>query len=99
MRDIIPTGMEFTILDLLFSGKELYGLEIVRESNGAVKRGSVYVLLDRLEQKGFVISRAESIPTMAGLPRRQYRITGVGQRAVQWRNSALDGFATPQIAG
>ena len=32
----------------------MYGLELVTESEGALKRGTVYVTLGRLEEKGYV---------------------------------------------
>lgn len=70
--------VEMTILDLLRSGRELYGLEMVKES-GALKRGTVYVTLERMTEKGFVTSRQEKAPKDAGMPRRLYRITGQGQ--------------------
>jgi DNA-binding PadR family transcriptional regulator len=65
---------ETLILDLLRKGREMYGLEIVRES--AIARGSVYVLLGRLEAKGFVASRQEEkAPFTPGIPRRLYKAT------------------------
>lgn len=38
----------------------MYGLEIIEASNGKLKRGTIYVSLDRLEDKGFVRSRLET---------------------------------------
>ena len=44
-----------------------------------LKRGSVYVILARMEEKGFVESRQEARPAKAGgVPRRIYRATGYG---------------------
>lgn len=74
----LPSPTEVAILELLV-GKEMYGLEMVKSSD-RLKRGTVYVTLDRMEDKGLVKSRIadESGPT-AG--RRIYSITGHGQRA------------------
>jgi DNA-binding PadR family transcriptional regulator len=36
--------------------KERYGLELLRLSNGGLKRGTLYTTLQRMEDKGFVIS-------------------------------------------
>ena len=69
---------ESLILDLL-EDRERFGLELVDRSGGAVKRGSVYVLLSRMEAKGFVESWQEERPAGAiGLPRRMYRATPYG---------------------
>ena len=72
------SGTESLLLDLL-EGRERFGLELVERSGGAVKRGSVYVLLARMEAKGFVESRQEErAPGAIGLPRRMYRATSYG---------------------
>jgi DNA-binding PadR family transcriptional regulator len=69
---------ESLLLDLLDEG-ERFGLELVETSEGRVKRGSVYVLLARMEEKGFVESRQEERqPGAIGLPRRLYRATPYG---------------------
>ncbi len=77
-------GKERLILELLISTGPLYGLELVARSEGALKRGTVYVTLGRMEAKGFVISEQEALPAGAiGLPRRRYRQTGLGERALR----------------
>jgi PadR family transcriptional regulator, regulatory protein PadR len=77
---IVPrlSPKEYRILDLLRSGVERYGLEMVKESDGALKRGTVYVTLTRMVEKGYLRSRQEREPTEPGLPRRLYQITGSG---------------------
>lgn len=70
---------ELEILALL-RGAERYGLELVDRSDGSIKRGSVYVLLGRLEERALVTSRAESRKERAtGLPRRLYALTALGE--------------------
>lgn len=85
----IPTlpPKERLILELLVSSGALYGLELVERSEGGLKRGTVYVTLGRMEAKGFVTSEQETLPEGAiGLPRRRYRPTGLGERALRaWR--------------
>ena len=62
---------------------EKYGLELVAASGGALKRGTVYVTLGRMERKGFVESRLEAQPRGAiGLPRRLYQATGYGLKVL-----------------
>src|SRR5581483_10950426 len=73
---------ERLILDLLASGGPMYGLQLVEQSGGSLKRGTVYVTLGRMEAKGLVQSEQESLPTGGiGLPRRIYRPTALGERA------------------
>ena len=73
---------EFLILEMLIaSGRELFGLEMVEASNGALKRGTIYVTLQRMHEKGLVDSEPEprTAPEI-GIPRRLYKVTGYGQR-------------------
>ena len=65
----------------LLRGRQRYGLELVDASDGALKRGSVYVILARMEEKGFVESwQEERTATASGLPRRLYRATPYGKK-------------------
>lgn len=75
---------ERLILELLVEHGPAFGLELVRRSGGALKRGTVYVTLGRLEARGFVASEQDAAPPGAiGLPRRIYRVTGAGERALR----------------
>ena len=81
MHERLPSmsHTESLVLELLRGSRERYGLELVDASKGALKRGSVYVILARMEEKGFVESRQEERPQGAsGLPRRLYRSTEYG---------------------
>lgn len=85
--------VEAEILSLLRT-KEFYGLELVKESS-MLKRGTVYVTLERMTDKGYVKSReAERAPHESGLPRRIYAITGLGQRALASSEAASAAFAS-----
>src|SRR5882724_1078429 len=73
---------ERLILELLASVGPMYGLQLVEQSDGALKRGTVYVTLGRMEAKGLVQSEQEALPPGGiGLPRRIYRPTALGERA------------------
>jgi PadR family transcriptional regulator PadR len=75
------SSKEVLILDLLAAGEALYGLQMVDQSRGKLKRGTVYVTLGRMETKGLVCSRTEDAPDGAGgLPRRLYEATPHGLR-------------------
>ncbi len=79
---------ERLILELLAAGGPMYGLQLVEESEGALKRGTVYVTLGRMEAKGLIESEQESLPPGAiGLPRRIYRPTALGERARRARTA------------
>ncbi|MCH9649183.1 MAG: PadR family transcriptional regulator [Deltaproteobacteria bacterium] len=79
---------ERVVLELLREHSELYGLDLVKKSDGKLKRGTVYVTLGRMADKGFVDSRQVAAPpTAGGLPRRLFKMTGLGERmlaAADW---------------
>jgi DNA-binding PadR family transcriptional regulator len=75
------SALEALILDLLAARGATYGLDLVEASGGRLKRGSVYVTLGRMEQKGLVVSRLDERPG-EGPPRRLYEPTALGLRAL-----------------
>jgi PadR family transcriptional regulator PadR len=73
---------EYLILEMLIESKrELYGLEMVEASNGSLKKGTIYVTLQRMQEKRLVDSKPEprTAPEI-GIPRRLYSVTGYGER-------------------
>ena len=91
MSGRIPTlsGKEHVILELLGKSREMYGLELVAGSKRRLKRGTVYVTLGRMEEKGYITSRAEeSSPSHGGPPRRLYRATPYGRELLSMLASA-----------
>jgi DNA-binding PadR family transcriptional regulator len=85
-------GKERLILELLTSEGAMYGLALVERSRGALKRGTVYVTLGRMEAKGLVQSVQEPLPPGGiGLPRRLYRPTTLGERTLRaWTTLARE---------
>jgi PadR family transcriptional regulator PadR len=85
---------EHLILEMLIQSKsELFGLEMVEASRGDLKRGTIYVTLQRMQEKGLVDSKPEprTAPEI-GIPRRLYSVSGYGQRvyrAYQAANAVL----------
>jgi len=74
---------ELLVLELLAREKESYGLQLVTASRGRLKRGTVYVTLGRMEDKGYITSRLEAPPPdVGGMPRRLYQATPLGRRIV-----------------
>lgn len=78
----LPSAKELVILDLLAGKKEMYGLEMVQASGGRLARGTIYVTLMRMDDKGYVTSRQVKEENVSGLPKRVFSITGLGQRAL-----------------
>jgi DNA-binding PadR family transcriptional regulator len=98
-RSQLPTlpPKEALILELLLQHKEMYGLEMVAASRKRLKRGTVYVTLGRMEEKGFILSRLEPAPPDAGgLPRRVYEATAFGRRVLAaWTRMAQQLIPVP----
>jgi len=70
----------------------MFGLRLVEQSAGQLKRGTVYVTLGRMEAKGLLVSEQEpQRPAAIGLPRRIYRVTGLGERLLSaWTSFAKE---------
>jgi PadR family transcriptional regulator, regulatory protein PadR len=81
------SSAERLILELLVEHGDLFGLQLIERSGGRLKRGTVYVTLGRMQEKGYLDSRQEALPPGAiGLPRRLYRPTGHALRVLDaWR--------------
>lgn len=80
--DALPTmsDTEAVITQALLGG-ETYGLDLVKSSKGRLKQGTIYVTLQRMEEKGFIDSREEERPADSRrIPRRLYAVTGLGER-------------------
>jgi DNA-binding PadR family transcriptional regulator len=75
---------------LLVRAEEQYGLQLVAASKGRLKRGTVYVTLGRMEDKGYISSKLDDPPPGAGgLPRRIYEPTALGRRMLTaWTSGA-----------
>ncbi len=93
------SNKEYLILQMLIANGEMYGLELVKTSAGKLKRGTVYVTLERMTDKGFVESERTHDEDVAGPPRRVYRATGTGARTLAAVNLALNAFAEGLAGG
>ena len=82
---------ERVVLELLATkGDRMYGLELVAQSRGRLKRGTVYVTLGRMQRKGLIEAEPEKFTDDSGLvPRRMYRATRFGFRVLDvWTSAA-----------
>lgn len=84
---------------LISSGGDLFGLEMVEASKGELKRGTIYVTLHRMAEKGLIESKPEprTAPEV-GIPRRLYRVTGYGQRVFAAYQAAHSIWATDLVS-
>jgi DNA-binding PadR family transcriptional regulator len=84
---------ERLILNRLTHGDE-FALRLADRSGGALKRGTVYITLQRMESKGYVESKLESaIVGAMGRPRRWYRTSAYGRQVLNaWKlaENAMD---------
>ena len=69
-------------------GNDAYGLAVRRDLTERTGRdysvGAVYTTLQRLEDKGFVTSRAsDPLPVRGGRSRRHFTLTGAGAHALR----------------
>lgn len=79
------SGIEFTILELLVNNGEMFGLEMVEESEGELKKGTIYVTLGRMLDKDLVISKEERDDNT----RKLYSPTDYGERVFKAQEIAL----------
>ena len=89
-RALTVSPKELVVLQLLVREQQLYGLQLVAASRGRLKRGTVYVTLGRMEDKGYITSHVDEPPPGAGgLPRRIYEPTPLGRRMLAaWSSGA-----------
>lgn len=101
MNEQLPqfSATERLIIELLAAHDELFGLQMVELSGRRLKRGTVYVTLGRMQEKGYLESRQEPLPAGAiGLPRRLYRPTGLAMRALAaWRAAERMFLSAPEF--
>jgi len=95
MAELLGTFEQAVLLAVWKLAAEAYGRAVLRAVMTSLARetaaGAVYATLDRLEQKGLLASRMEpGTPVRAGRPRRYYRLTAAGIRALNDSKAALE---------
>jgi DNA-binding PadR family transcriptional regulator len=94
MNRKLLTDFELMVLLAILRLEEAYGVPIARELEETAGRtvvvGAVYAVLDRLEERGLVVSRlGDPTPERGGRARRYFRVTPRGLRAVKDTRRAL----------
>jgi DNA-binding PadR family transcriptional regulator len=91
-------GLEqMVLLGVLHLGDAAYAVtlrrELQRRSGKEVSRGALYTVLERLESKGYLASHLGSpTPERGGRPKRFYRVTPSGIRALKSSKDTLVKF-------
>ena len=105
-RDYLGSLEIMVLLALVRVGEDAYGVPISKEieerSGREVSFGSVYAALERLVEKGFVISSlGEPTPERGGRAKKFFRITGEGLRELRETQRALKSLwqGIPQLEG
>ncbi len=81
---------EFLIMNMLLNEGEMFGLEMVAESDGGLKKGTIYVTLQRMEDKDLLSSvEEERAANETGIARRFYLPTDYGERVFKAQELAL----------
>jgi DNA-binding PadR family transcriptional regulator len=85
---------EHLVLATALRLKDGYGAELVRDleerTGRQVQGGALYVTLDRLERKGYLVSRmGDPDPKRGGRPKRFVEVTPEGVRALAEHRDAL----------
>lgn len=94
---------QLVLMALIRLPGDAYGVRIVDEIAARTGRepsvGAVYTTLQRLEMKGYVRSRmGEPTPERGGKAKKYFRITAVGQRALERSVSGLLALLPPSLA-
>jgi DNA-binding PadR family transcriptional regulator len=97
MKDNITNFEMMILLALIRLGDDAYGVPITKEieerSDRQVSIASVYVALETLSRKGFVVSDlGEPTPERGGRAKRFFRITAKGMREVRNTRRVLMNF-------
>jgi len=91
---------ERLILTLLREGEQ-FPLRLADRSGGSLKRGTVYITLQRMQNKGYVESHVEpAIQGATGRPRRWYRPAEYGRQVLaawQLAERALDAVGAEMV--
>jgi PadR family transcriptional regulator PadR len=96
LKEDIPGSFEqLVLLAILRLGDNAYGMTVRRElemrTGQPVSLGAVYTTLERLENKGYLASRAASGgPERQGRARRFFTVAGTGVEALKRAFDVLD---------
>ena len=87
-REFLGAFEQLVLAALVRLGDQAYGMavrqEIAERTGRDVAIGAVYATLDRMEEKGLVVSRTgESTPERGGKAKRYFELTAAGEQALR----------------
>lgn len=85
---------QMVLLAIVRLGRDAYGMSILREledrAGRTVSRGALYLVLERMVQKGYLSTRmGEPTPERGGRAKRFFALTGTGEEALRVAGSSL----------
>jgi len=84
------SNKEYLVMQMLSENEEMFGLEMVNESGGDIKKGTIYVTLQRMTNKDILESwEEEAGENKNKAARRLYRPTEYGERVFKAQEIAL----------
>jgi len=95
MADALGAFEQAVLITVIRLGDDAYGRGILKDVQARLDRdvapGAVHATLDRLERKRLLSSKLGSgTPVRAGRPRRYYRLTPAGVRALNDARKAVE---------
>jgi DNA-binding PadR family transcriptional regulator len=92
--DFLGEFEQLVLLAILRQGEEAYGTRLLSEieerTGRVVAVGALYTALDRLERKGYVVSRlSDPTPQRGGRARKYFRVERAGRAALKRSRTAL----------
>jgi DNA-binding PadR family transcriptional regulator len=92
--EVLGEFEQLVLLALVRQGSDSYGISIAADIGDRTGRdvsiGAVYKTLDRLEGKGWVVSRVgEPTPERGGRRKKHFRLSATGQRVLRQSIAAL----------
>ncbi len=85
---------QMVLLAIIRLGSDAYGMSVLRElqtrANRAVSRGALYLVLERMVQKGYLATRlGEPTPGRGGRAKRFFELTEAGKEALRVSGRSL----------
>lgn len=91
--------LEILILKIIYQ-EDVYGYNLIKkldaESNGlfSIKEGSLYPIMYRLEDKGFIEHYRREVEGKRAVPRKYYRVTDLGKEHLFSMIKSWDQFSS-----
>ncbi len=90
--------LEILVLKIIYN-EDVYGYELIKklesESNGLflIKEGSLYPIMYRLEDKGFIEHYRKEVEGKRTVPRKYYKVTVLGKEHLNIMTRSWDQFS------